>query len=417
MSSFWIGQIWAPVDEYVTLTLRGIGETKIQSIYHSYAFLKFTTFEFIIILFSLYLLFTFKQYYQKDKFYKNFFILSIAVVIISLLNPNNNFEFRHYFGTQHVKKLHLYLLFLFSLTFLRSDILTIVLKKIFYIGAIVSFTKAIESLFFFMIGNGDVFMSRAVTISQNDTLVWMAIFNCIFMGLYFHSQEKKYLVISLIYFIVLLLSYRRYALFVAIIINLIGFLFYLKVKGKTKAIIKIFLLSFLIIFSFSIVSKSEIINEYINRYMGAMSYFIQFRDVGLISEFSDTGHMIQSIAVTNYVLDNIGRFWGTGLNSEYREYIPGQSSVIHNSFVEAWSLFGLYMVIFFMIISIIAFYKLNILWRSIDKYQQVHFFIKIYAAAIILVIMISGWFASPYHIFSFSEMSTQFILLMAVFKI
>ena len=413
---FWIAQIWAPVDIYVTQ-----GETTFLQRFFNSPFLfskMLTPFEITVIFLSLFLLATFKGYYIKSKFFSWFFWLNIIIVILSLINPNNKLTFIYYFVGQGPRILYLFLLFLFAVTFLRNDIYNSFISKMFKIGSTIAVLLAIYSFILFLIGKGMIWSGRNVTISQGDTLEWMVIFQIIFFMLYFQYKRKKHLIISLLLFMILLFSYRRTGLLECIFIDFSMIVFQVvKIKSiftKLKRILSYGFVLIILLFSLQYFLPENMIYDFGLRYLGAFSFFtdqnIQY------AEYSDSGHMLQAITTTRTFFNNIGRFWGSGYKSGGSYYVEGQSAAIHNSFVNAWATYGLYMTIYLLILTIIFILKSINIFFAKNQTIETYSFIKIAFIFYLALFFIVGW-SNGQSFLGYIQYLTKFVLLVSLLKL
>ncbi len=81
-------------------------------------------------------------------------------------------------------------------------------------------------------------------------------------------------------------------------------------------------------------------NFYVNRYIGAFSYFLGGSDSNEL--MTDSGHISASITTTEYMLNNLNIFWGVGLNQQIKWTLRAQPVVIvYMMFIR---MFGLNMV-------------------------------------------------------------------------
>ena len=413
---FWIAQLFAPVDTVVTF-----GEkTSLQEFFNKGFLLSkmLTPFEIIVILLSLFLLLNFKNYYVGNKFFKKFFILNLIIIIISLLNPNNSYSLLFYIVGRSIRSFYFFLLFLYVITFLRKDIYNRFIIKMFTIGSVIAILLALYSFVFFLIGKGMIYQGRNVTITQGDTLEWIVIFQILFFAIYLQYNRKKYLLISLLFFIILLFSYRRTGLLECLLVDflILGFHF-IKSKGlsaKFKKILSYGLVAIVILLSLDYFLSENVIYDYTQRYLGAFSFFIPQNVQNIV--YTDSGHMQQAITTTQSFFNNIGRFWGSGYKSGGAFYVEGQSVAIHNSFVNAWATFGLYMTIYLLILTIIFISKSLNIFFSKRKKNESYSYITIVFIFYLALFFVAGW-SNGQSFLGHLQYLTKFVLLVSLLKL
>lgn len=421
---FWVAQIWAPVDTSVTYGI----ENNFQKIFNHPLFGLRVVYPFgiITIMLTFNILYVFRDYYFKNKFYNRFFVLSLVMGCISLLNPNNDLISMKYYAVRPAIFYFVYLFFLFSITLLQKDICIILLRKIFKVGLIIGFLRALYSLVSFLIGKGMLFMNRNVTISHGDTLLWMTIFHVILLALYFDLKKKRYLFYSIIFFLTLLFSYRRSALLLAVVTD-ICFLTFVLFYAKDKFNIIIFygfLGVSIALFSFvgtQFISQDKL-TDFKYRYKGAFFCFsdqaAKSRIMRAKREYSDSGHFNTSINTTKTFFNNIDTFWGRGYVGRKGFYVKGQTlGGVHNSFVDVWAYYGLYMTFYLIAILVLLFKQSIIQFKTLNnKSISSQIYIKSSIIFYLTLYIIMGWFNGACFIGTL-QYYTQFVLLFAVFKI
>ena len=231
--------------------------------------------------------------------------------------------------------------------------------------------------------------------------------------MFLDNKNYKNLFISSIFLITLFLSYRRAYLWVALITNfIIMFYFLYIIKGSRKKI-KTSLIALIIIvsmgFSIYYIIGQKRTSDFFLRGFGAFSYFYP-SDIYLTqARYMDSGHFEESIQTTISLFKNI-QFWGSGLGDVDIYYVEGQSTAIHNSFVNAWATYGLHMTIFLLVLLLLF---LSMVIKIIVQASRKNYFTDCLTFGIIFhtfLFILSGWLTGESCVRALNYLST-FVLL------
>ena len=329
-------------------------------------FFKFNLFQILSLVFLFYF-FNFDREKKAPHFSWVFFISTFLVILVGLLNPNNNLTIGQYFYEGNLLNFYYLLIISAVILYIEYETYLVLFNRIFTIGFYVLLTRAILSLLMYFSGHGMQFNGGAAsTIPQMDTLIFLSAFQVLSVAMFLNTKDKKYLVFVLIFIATLFFSYRRSALGLGIIADIILlFYYFLATPHKTQAIkmFMIFLGSLLIlIFSFKMAMPAKF-NDLFNRFAGAFSFFSDKSSIPI--EYSDSGHMEQSIRTTQEFFNRAGNtFWGGGFGNP-PFFVEGQTEVddsntvgyIHNSFVQSWSQWGLHVTLY-LVVLVLLFFRL-----------------------------------------------------------
>lgn len=348
-----------------------------------------------ILLLSFYLVLNFNKYYSLKNFRLSFLIISIIVVVLVFVNPNNNFmNLSSFFFGREQKSFVTYIIFLYSLLFLERTKLVLVLKRFLDVGLPMTAILCIYSLFNFIIGNGANFSGQNSTLIQTDQLIWIAVFELISLIFYLVTSKSKYLIMSVLFGLTIILSFRRYSLWISvisIILLLILELYYSRTFKKKR---NVFFLAFSLIIIVVVFQETNLIDfdYYSRRYFSVFSYFLPGTSTEVF--MNDSGHIEQSLNVTGAFIDNFFVFWGSGVKESYMHstntlYGASQGG-IHNSYIFVWMRYGLFMLFYLLLILFITFYE--IISTSLSKsFSRKNKLIKIGVLLFFLVYQIASW--------------------------
>ncbi|KAA3616674.1 MAG: hypothetical protein DWQ05_13165 [Calditrichaeota bacterium] len=423
---FWIGQIYASVDPQINLGFHEVF-TPLQILFGSNpAFGRSPLFDLVVVLISIILLLKFPIRFKQTYIIQYFLLSTLLVTILTFLNPNNNSEasFFSLISSRMGRSLIIIIPFSYALLTLSKLEYQKVIFTIFKIGLVITLSRAVLSILFFISGNGATWAGRNTTNIQGDFLIWLAIFHVICFSIYLYSGKREFLYYNLIILFCLVFSFRRSALLLSFFTDALIYLFYLyKIDRNYKRKFKqMFFVFIFIVFVFPyLYTKSKIVFDFTNRYASALTF------TGLVDvsdsignknkgEYTDSGHLNQSLTTTYFFLDNLDRFWGTGLRTDSRVFwVEGRSEGgVHNNIVYAWSRYGMYMVFF---LGSFLFIFLN-LFRKFFKNPGINLVEFLVASIVIFQVnyLILGWFAGGVF-FSCVQYATQFILLFSVQKL
>jgi len=169
--------------------------------------------------------------------------------------------------------------------------------------------------------------------------------------------------------------------------------------------------------SFFISSKTG--SDLFKRYSSALMFtgLVDIENAGENGAYSDSGHLNQSLLVTEYFFNNYQRFWGGGINRRDENYlfIEGQSKGgVHSNIVSMWQYFGIPGVFYFIylfIYNFIYFIK-SFKKRKMDTIlQYICFTISLY----FIIRFIVGWFSGDFF-FMYYRIAFQIFILIIIFR-
>jgi hypothetical protein len=424
---FWIALLWASTERAST----GLGVNYIfiplQNLFvASNDFYNFPGFELFVIYFCFMLTRLFSNYYTKQHRIINLFlIITFIVTFINYINPNNNYSVGFYSViTAKITRTFWFMLpFAYALLYLNNRAYLIIVKKLLSIGLKVATSRVLFALFAVLIGAGqrDLF-GKNLSIYQSDILAWLSFFSVYCFTVYLIKKQNKYGILSLLFLLCNILSYRRTALLVTIGSGIIIYVYYLIVINKKIKNIYLAGAFFLLIAITGplLYNKSQLVFDLTNRYVAAIS-FTGIANVDETvqgeSEYTDSGHVDQAVNTWNFFLKNLGRFWGTGIRVNSKSFwVEGRSeAAVHNNIVYSWSRYGMYMVVYYVLVFITLF---RILFRvnSSRSFRSLNGFICFSTFIYLAMYFVGGWFSGG-TFFESTQVGIEFIFLYSVMKI
>jgi hypothetical protein len=424
---FWIALLWASTERSET----GLGVNFIflplQNIFvASNEFKNFPGFELYMIYFCFMLSRLFIGYYTKQSRFVNLFlILTFLVTVINYTNPNNNYSVGFYsiITAKITRSFWIMVPFIYTLLYLKNNVFPVILNKILSIGIIVAALRVVFSLFAVAIGKGqsDLF-GRNLSIWQSDILAWVSFFSVFCLTTFLVTKEKKFLWLSILFLLCNFLSYRRTALLVNIASGLIIYLVYI-IRINKRLIVLYQFIGVLILVIFAgrfLYNRSSLVFDLTNRYVSAISF------TGLASvdetvqgesEYTDSGHLKQSVTSWEFFLNNLDRFWGTGIrvsNSSF--WVEGRSpGGVHNNIVYCWSRYGMYMVLYYVIVFITILLMIAKLNASVSV-NSANGFMGLSVFIYLALFIVGGWFSGG-TFFDNTQWGIQFIFIYSFMKL
>lgn len=417
---FWIAQIFGSMD-FLEDTDFGF-QTVFLPIQYFFAdkfyIPVFTGFEFLIFVFIILLFLSFRSKLSSSPLVlKRLFIITGIVVVFIFINPNNNFEKFVYVLLKDVKGWFLFLTFMYFIWFLEFRIYYSLIYFFFKFGIVVVTLRAGIAIISYIFGKAMYMWSVPSTIVQGDTLLWIATFQVILFGFFLFKRKHIFLILSLILFICLALSFRRTSLFLCLFSDIFLFMGWAYITKHIKKIIPtlIPILLGIVLFVF-IFSNNSTVQIYINRYFAAIEFtgLVKVSDKYNSDEFTDSGHLEQSIITSETFFNNLGVFWGSGIRNKFRE-VEGQTGFIHNNIAFVWAVYGMYMVLYFIIIFFICLVFIIKILRDRNRFSFLRYICLIMMIYQIIE-LIAGW-SSGYVFIRYLEYSTKFILVMSTIKL
>lgn len=420
---FWLGQLWCSPYASFNMNL-DFGGNKLYA--HHLNFImryidrvlddptlvgkRFSGYEVGLVALALYILVVFRDYRRYERFYLAFFSVSLMAVLLSFANPNNSFEDVKYLLTLQPRILYTYLLFLWTFSFLRSDVLSVILRKFFIIGSYTAIALAAYSLFAFVIGKGPMFFGHMTTLPNAEHLDLLSIFSAIFIVLFLRSGKKSYLAGAILFHLVVFFGDRRTQTAILLASDAMIAVYYLKnnlVQKLKKIMVTGLALTIVLLLT---VSLSGAKFDY---------YFARFGSALLPGSYTgknldDSGHWEQTTITFKTLfnnLDRLDRFWGAGMRNEMN-YVEGQSAYIHNSFAVVWAIYGLHMSVFYLFLLLVFLTKAISLY--LGKITDANLIIA--AVTFTYLMIIIGTAFTGEYIFKFFMYAPQLPLILSVFK-
>jgi hypothetical protein len=416
---FWLGQLWcSPYAEYNNYLDMGNQYAAhlnpimriVDRILDDQSLVgnRFSLYEVSLVALACYILITFKDYRQPERSSIMFFGVSLFVVLLSLLNPNNSFNEVKYLITDEPRKLYLYLLFLYAFTFIRANVLAFILKKFFLIGSYAAIALAAYSLFYFLIGKGPLLNGSMTTLPNAQNLDLLIIFSSIFLALYLNSRKKIYLIYVILFHLVVIFGDRRTQTAELIASDLM-LMFYdskdnIGVK-LTKCILPGMFVAG-IVFIITWVANIDV-GYFLERFYSALlpqKYYYGW--------YGDAGHWEQTFTTFKTLFANLDKFWGAGMRNEMN-YVEGQSGYIHNSFVVVWAVYGLHMTLFYFFLLLLFLKRaVSFYFRDINASNMI-------TASVVFTYLaiISGSAFTGEYVFKQFVYATQLVLIICSLKI
>ncbi|MCE5336498.1 MAG: hypothetical protein LLG06_18125 [Desulfobacteraceae bacterium] len=369
---FWIGQFWC--SPYASAE----NHLELGNIYASYMnplmrFIdsileeqtlvgkRFSLYEICLGALAFYMVVTFQSCRRPTRFHLVFFFISVLTVVVSMLNPNNSFSQLKYLLATQPRILYLYLFFLYSFIFLRVDVLSALLQKFFKVGAITALALAFYTSMAFILGQGPVLLGSSTTLPNSFHLDLMALFSTVFLAIYLNTKKRNYLWCVILLHFVVLFGDRRTQVVILLSSDCLMAAYYLKGESFIR------ILKVLLVLGLTLSAVATMLVWVLDLKVG---YFVErFTSLFISTEavkddlFSDSGHKEQTIATFVTLLENLDKFWGSGMRNELA-HVEGQSAYIHNSFVAVWAAFGLHMVIFYFFVLLVFVKKAISLFLS-----------------------------------------------------
>jgi len=376
---------------------------------------------FVLIMFLIYH-FNFKV---QESHIKRFIVITTVFVIVALLNPYN-----------HLKAgLLSFLLFKLTASTIFGAILSIVIltlrnvdfedlaKKFFIILLFAATCKASLDIFVFISGYAprNLFYRKVTTIG-GDILIWLAILHTMTFALFLYTKKKLLLIPIMLIFVTMVFSYQRTAILISAIFDLVFYALFTLLLSKKMGIFfrNLALGFFLVIISFYLLTITNVGQELILRYGSAIEFtgLIYLPDNIRSSEYSDSGHLEQSLKTTQFFLENSDLFWGGGLNRRNENYlqIEGQSyGGVHNNIVAMWQYFGMPGVFYYLFLFI---YFLYFFFRTIKDRNKLSLYRYLIMAVSLYFIIraITGWFSGDFIFLTFQNVF-QIVFLVSITKL
>lgn len=369
----------------------------------------FSVLDLLVILISMLLIMEFRLNYSRtSKTAKFVFAFAIICYVLKMVNPNNS-SANPIFGLPLFSDIsnYTYLLFLGTILFISNGSFVVFIKKLFPIISAIVIIRCIILFGLWLAGKGNyLFWGVNSILLETDTLLIFAFFQNIFFVLYLIKNQKKYLICWGILLLIQIMSFRRSAFYVAFLTNIAIYAIYY-IRGLhiiKKGIVTIFfiLILFLLPNILGLISGTTA-GFYLNRYLGI------FYGPGATGYESDSGHFLQSRLTTESVIRGVG-FWGEGYGS--RVFLEGacKGYLIHNIYASLWARYGVYMVVYYFTLFLVAFGQLIGILKNLRNFNLGFSLVKVCIVMYFLFFMVVTYFIPSVYVES-TKMFTFLILL------
>ena len=382
----------------------------------------FSIFQFTILLISFCLLYQSKFSFKNIGFKEKLLIFStIIYIVLLMLNPNNN-TLTPIFGMPLFSDPSLYVGFIFMFTLFYSFNKDVIVKFLYTIGKyilIISAFRALLLLFLFLTGNGNNYMGSSTILMEEDTLLLFVLLNIISLALFFIKKDYKFLFLWALFFLVQILSFRRSGFMLIILCNIS--LFSIFFFGKMNLFKRI---SFLLLACFTMLSFFWALENYdsftpqmklyANRYFGQ---YYKFKDSYRYEREYRNLHIQQSNQSIEYISEL--PFWGFGygkVESRNRKNFLGNTG-IHNAYFALWEQFGLFALIYHIIIIIVF---LNEILKTIMRYKfypDDYFKIRVAVIIFFAFYLVNAWVLMIHNMIGIKVVFIRLLILSFLFYV
>lgn len=385
---------------------------------------NFPGLEVICLIFFALLFWRFRNCYVRPSGPIRLFLwISLLFVVLALANPRNELGgILGFFSFRITRTILLFLVFSAAIMLLDVRIYRAVIEWIFRVGFYVALGKACFDLGMFVIGQGLINVhGRHIASYGIEPLWWYGIFHVLLFSLYLHSKRKKYLFLSIVFFLCLLFSYSRTVLFDSLLVDILLMVISVFVlRRKIRQLLPIFGVSAVVFILLFMIAGKPFFSDLMFRYQATLKFtgLFDIAERGIYDDYTDSGHIRQSVLVTQYFFQNLTNFWGGGLNrrGENYLYISGQSEGgVHNNIVSLWQFFGIPGVLYLISLSLFFVYLLARLIAH-RKTIGIEYFLCLTVAVFFLVRFVVGWFSGDYF-YLLLQLALQYIFLISVVKL
>jgi len=370
----------------------------------------FSIFDFLLIFISIWIITEVGIKYGAATKSEKFLVLFAYIYLIAnLFNPNNSETNYSVLGLPLLVNVSSYtsLLFLTSIYLIKDNKeFALLLKKI--VPMILSFAviRAVFQLILYVFGMGnDNFFGVKSALTEDDTLLILILSQNIFLALFLSYRRNKYLIFSLILFLVQLLSFRRTNLFIAIFSFSIIIIAYYIINRKKRGMFLFYFFVLSIVLLIFIQSQDELNfldNQYFKRYFG-MFYLPQSSK---LTYEADSGHFEHLQLIFYQFLQSDIFFWGFGFQPKFDpETIISTGNVgIHNAYIDGWVQWGILFFIYMLGTIFIFFNQVANTIKNIHVYNKDYLLIRIAVISYFLGFLIginffgSGFFTLSKHV-------------------
>jgi len=398
--------LWRPTDGTVLLN-----QLFYTSIYRN-SFLSL--FELLVIFIALVLLLH-SHVHIKNAGKAGVFVFAFALLcfVFDLLNPNND-PSAGFLGIpwRYDLSVYVYLLLLFAVLFVDEVRVAEFLRSVGIAVLLFAFVRGVILLIQWARGEGShTFYGVNATLTEGDTLRLFAALQIITMLVFVIKKNRLCALLSVLFFLIEVLSFRRQSLLTVIVAIVSILVWYVFIKNRARVFFKTVLYSLLLaafgyvsVIGFGLEGEARI---FIDRYFGMFA--------GERQGFSgDTGHFLESYLTMSEAFAR-GRFWGYGVADPDAIYIAGASSdfIVHNVYAAAWLYRGLYLTLFYVSLSGVVLY---VLIRLVHRRRELRHEFLIFQGGVALFFLVTAvsWAFSPINGAESIRMRVLWTLLLAV---
>jgi hypothetical protein len=342
---------------------------------------------------------------------------AVICFVFRMANPNND-PGNPIFGLPLISDptYYTFLILLFVFFSMKSWKFTKYIKYFLFAIIVASIIRGVILMLFWMAGHGQNFFGVFnSTLIESDSLYFYAFIQVFSLGLYLLYSKNKYLFLFLFCLFIEILSFRRSALFTALIGNFLTVFIFLFEKRKGKFKLSIFLfaaLAFTLLLNIQSLPLSP----------GTKFLFLRFANAlpGTDSGtgvLSDSGHWQQTEDVTQSALTDLS-FWGSGYGKTF--FVKGQSAgTVHNFYIAIWAKYGIFMLVYYLGIVLITLFKfIQILFSKVhNEYERIARFYKIILCTFLIGYFIAMTTNTIYDVETFKMRFLWVLILAAILKV
>lgn len=382
----------------------------------------FSVFEilFMVIAFQLIRIAGF-SFLDASKTEKLLFVSLIVAIFFKDINPNNN-SGNTFLGvsTYGITSDMTQIIAFSSLLLIKNkNTLMIFLTYLFRLIIYISLFRAVILFILWAIGKGSSwgYISNMI-LSEGDTLYIFSFVQILLLFLYLKTKQKRYAITSLFILAVIIISFRRTALFISLLTSLaIGIIYLAKTFTKRKTIYMILFFGIFGMISSNTFSIDQFprAEKYILRNFGAL--FNYTSDDWEVNRYVKNDHFEQTYYAVQQAVSTLG-FWGYGMDVDYNRFFWYENvSGIHNAFIQVWISQGFIPFLFYSLIFFIILSELiGTLFKIINKYDD-EYLLKICVSTYLVVLYLSLFIGYTIHDLVFTKpIIYQTILIAYIFN-
>jgi len=373
----------------------------------------FSIFEVLVLVYCIRLFNEFSfDFAQRPLILKLIMVFAFLCYLLRLFNPNNKSS-NPILGLPLLSEInqYVYLVVLIIFFFVEDSAYYFTINKILKLAFFLFVARTVVLFFLWTLGYGYTFFySVPSVLLETDTLYYIALIQTLLLVLFLTDHNRKYLIAYLFFSLFLVLSFRRSALIVAFLTNILIYsIHFLFIRKKSQKLILLLIFSVFIFISALLYgtvlgNNSEL---YIKRFSGLLSAENQ------PDYASDSGHFLQSyLTINDAMLQNV--FWGKGYGQIAS--LEGEYIVIHNIYAAAWAQYGIFQMIYYLFIGISSLLMFSILLFSKVKYELKTWLIKLNASIFLTLFMINAFFLPLIYVTRTKMALLSFILLSLMFR-